>query len=579
MQVMDLRRLTGPNLFLGQAGAVIEVRCGAEEAMRLAGAWRREERRFARLLGWRGAPNVVPCADGVSLALPAPADCLYTATEVADWAYELALDHLEGRPRRRRARAQRELQALAEREFDPALRRLLSAAERNRLPVQLDRDHLTIGQGRFSRTWRRTDLPPPSWVSLDALASIPLAVVTGTNGKTTCVRMTAACARASGYRVGMSTTDGVVIDSCRVRAGDLAGPEGARRVLRDPAVELAVLETARGGLRRRGLAVTAATAVLITNVEADHLGGFGLSSLAELADLKWVITRALSARRRGCHALATGPGPLVLNADDPMLVARAATWGACVTYFSQNSRNQVLRAHVARGRSGVTADGGVILHIHRGISTPVCATSELPVTLAGTASHNVDNALAVVGLARAMGLSVAHIANGLRGFAESDNPGRLNRLQVARASVLVDFAHNPHGLRALLNTATRLPARRRALMLGQAGDRSDGAIRALARAAITGPPLDLIVLKAMTAYRRGRAIGEVRSLIRDELERCGVPAERIALVDDEVTGTRLLLEWLRPGDQALVLVHEAREAVMDLLRAHASERPATPAAP
>ena len=323
MECLDSRRLTGPNLVMRVAGAVLDVRFGDADPEQLIGEWQHQVKRMLDAVGWGGEQiRAHRHADGVSLAISAPIDALYAATDINDWAWEATCRVFEQRdPPAVTADATR-LRAVIEEEQNPAILELSTAARNRRLPCLADDDFLSIGLGTGSRTWPVDALPSPEEVEWPALRAIPVGLITGTNGKTTSVRMVAAMVRAAGRVAGISSTDWIAEDDEIVDRGDYSGPGGARTVLRDPRVEVAILETARG-LLRRGVAVDRADAVLITNVAEDHLGEFALHDVEALADLKWVVTKVLDIE-----------GRLVLYAGDPLLLERARGSDARITWFS-----------------------------------------------------------------------------------------------------------------------------------------------------------------------------------------------------------------------------------------------------
>jgi cyanophycin synthetase len=334
-------------------------------------------------------------------------------------------------------------------------------------------------------------------------------------------------------------------------------------VLRDPRCELAILETARGGLLRRGLAVERADVALITNIAADHLGEFGIETVDDLADVKWSVTRALGAS-----------GTLVLNAEDPRLVARAGACDARLCLFSTRPSVPAFREHVDSGGLGYTVRRGQLRRCLGGQETSIVAVRRVPICFGGAARHNVANVLAAVAVAEALGLATAAIAAALTAFRSEDNPGRGNLYSVAGATVLVDFAHNPDGLAALLPMIEALPAQRRMLVIGQAGDRGDADIVDYANAAA---PLrfDRVLIKRMDGHARGRAQGEVAALLRGAFREQGYAARALGLVTTELDAARAALRWARPGDLVVFLSHEKREAT----RAFFERRAGAPSEP
>jgi UDP-N-acetylmuramyl tripeptide synthase len=322
-------------------------------------------------------------------------------------------------------------------------------------------------------------------------------------------------------------------------------------------VEVAILETARGGLLRRGLFVARARAALVTNVAADHLGEFGIHDVESLAHAKLLVTRAVD-----------DGGRVVLNADDPVLVRASAEVRAPVAWFSRDPANPVLLRHLAAGGHGAYAEDGMLILARGAERVPMLRVDDVPATMGGAAAHNVSNALGAAALADAMGFDGVAITRGLRGFGArpEQNEGRLESYEVGGARVLVDFAHNPHAMRALVEVAAALPAARRCIVLGQAGDRDDAAIAELVETAAALPP-DRVFVKEMLGLLRGRQAGEVPALVARALRMAGVPDAAVdGPAPTELDAVRRAFAWARPGDLLVLPVHKDRGAVMSLLR-------------
>src|SRR6185436_2510300 len=431
-----------------------------------------------------------------------------------------------------------------------------AAAEARGVAFLADGERVSVGLGKGSISWPAGELPAPEQVPWERVHDIPVVLVTGTNGKTTTVRLLAAMARAAGLTAGHTSTDRIEVDGEVVERGDCSGPGSARTLLRDPRVELAILETARGGMLRRGLAVRRAEAAAVTNVAADHLGEFGVSDLEALAEVKLLVARAL------------GPeGRLVLNGDDPLLVARAGRSVAPVVWFSLDPERPAFQALLGPETTAWVLRGGEIERWHGGWRQTLVHGDEIPIAFGGDARHNVANALAALALGAAVRLPDEPMLRALRqvrGTVE-DNPGRGNLLELGGVKILLDYAHNPHGLTALLGLAINLPGRRRFLViLGQAGDRSDEAIRELARTAWSFRP-DRIVIKELPEMLRGRSEGEAPAILEDELRRLGAGEGSLGRASNEIEAVREALAWARPGDLLVLLVHTQRDAVLELL--------------
>ncbi len=580
----DSRRLTGPNLYFAHPGAVLETLGARARDSEAHDAWRERVAWACAELGWPAPQTVVRAhASGASLALTAADDQLFAATEINEWAWCASVDdddaegrfHSPGHPAVwDRALAAQTLRAFAAAERRPDVIALLHAAQARQLPALLDDDALSIGLGLHGRTWPLAALPAPSAVPWPLLGRIPAALVTGSNGKTSTVRTLAAMLRAQGLRTAHSCTDGLFVGGGssagleRLESGDYSGPAGARQVLRRADVEAAVLETARGGMLRRGLALAEADVAVVTNISADHFGEYGVHSVEDLALVKLTVARAVAER-----------GWLVLNADDPLLRACAPGTAARIAWFHLDAPREDDSDPAARMR---------LLERTHAAATPVCAmvdghlrlregeretdlgpVAAMPLTLAAEARYNIANLAAAALAGHLMGVPAPVLRATLAGFGRdaADNPGRLQRWRLGGVEVLLDYAHNPDGLTGLLRIAQRLRgAHRVALLLGQAGNREDADIRALAASAAAFSP-DLVVLKDIDGYMRGRAAGEVARILREELAAHGIADTAMPVRLNEVDAVREALAWAREGDVLVLPVHgyAARDDVAALL--------------
>jgi UDP-N-acetylmuramyl tripeptide synthase len=558
MELLDSRRLTGPGLLLDRPGAVADVRVADEHRDDLIAAWRDAATRMLGAVGWGDERTVSRrFIGGASLAITAPPDSLYAATDLNEWALDAADSAVRGTPPPGFEPAAQRLRETIAAERNPALVAIRAEARRRGLTFLSGEGAVSVGAGTGAITWRMKRLPRLERIDWSKAHEIPVALVTGSNGKTTVVRLLAAMASAAGRVTGLTSTEGVVVGGKLVTEGDYSGPEGARRVLRRREVDTAILETARGGLLRRGLTVERADVAVVTNVAADHLGEFGVQDLRQLAETKLLVARAIGK-----------DGRVVLNADDPVLVEAAADLRAPVVWFSLDGGNPVIRAHADAGGTAAAVAGDALVLLAGRERQVVGRVAEMPLTAGGAARHNVANALAAVAAAGGLGLSLEDVRSTLRHFGRepADNPGRANVYQIGGVRVVVDYAHNPHGMAALAATLDAIPSKRRLVMIGQAGDREDEAIRELARATLALRP-DRVVAKEMDAYLRGRAPGEVPGLMADEWRRAGVPESAISTPGGELAGAREALEWARAGDLVVLALHQERRKVEELLRA------------
>ena len=591
------RRLTGANLFFAGSGAQLET-TGVLPDAALLDAWRARAARARAHLGWDASgacPAVVARvhASGASLALAAPIDALYTATEVNEWALCAALierddaawrgleealvaaaleDAADGEgfiaPVLEERAALARFERLAAREARPQLRALLAVARERGLPHVLDDEVLTLGAGAGGRDFALATLPAVAEVPWETLHDVPTALITGSNGKTTTVRLIAACVEAGGWRPSAyCCTDGVFLGAQIRVSGDYSGPEGARRVMRERAGRGAVIETARGGILRRGIAVAQAQVAVVTNVSADHFGEYGIDDLEGLADVKLSVAGVVSRA-----------GLLVLNADDVQLARRAPglaqRFGRSPTigWFALDADLPALRAHRERGGATCGVRAGRLTLDHGGAQHDLGAVAAMPLTVGGSASYNIANLAGAALAAAALGVPPATIAAVLAHFGASltDNFGRLMRFERAGVRILVDYAHNPEGLRGLLKVAEHLRAGhgRLGLLLGHAGNRQDAELETLAATAAEFQPA-LIVVKENEAHLRGRAPGEVPRLINAALLRAGVARSALQMRMSELEAVHAALAWAQPGDVLALPVHApaARAAVVALLQA------------
>jgi UDP-N-acetylmuramyl tripeptide synthase len=517
-------------------------------------------------LRWPAATAfAVPHETGASLALAAPADQLYTATEVNEWALAasiaerdpasapaliaaLAAEQPEEAepPVLEKAGAMLRLRRRAAREANPRLRALIETGLSRGLPHLLDDEALTLGAGARGHTWPLAELPEPAAVDWPGLRAIPTALVTGTNGKTTVVRLLAACTRAAGLTTGYCCTDGVFVAGRALGTGDYSGPAGARRVLRDTHAEAAILETARGGILRRGLAVARADVAVITSIAADHFGEYGVHDLEALVEVKLAVARALDDR-----------GLLVVNADDALLARRAPACGKPLGWFAQDAGSPLLAAHRKGGGATAGVRGGRLVLFHGRAEHDLGAVAGMPLAAGGHSHFNVANlATAALGAA-GLGIDPATIAAVFAVFGASpdDNAGRLTRYELGGLNLIVDFAHNPTALAGLVDFAQHLRGNGRlALLLGQAGNREDADIDRLAAVAAAARP-EFVVVKELGSYLRGRGTGEVPALLRRALADAGFRPDAIGDAPDEDRAVRVALAWARAGDVLVLPLH------------------------
>jgi len=391
--------------------------------------------------------------------------------------------------------------ALAERDVSPARRARLTGAQSRLL-------------ARHEARVAIAETTAPAWIR-DSDRRLPIISISGTNGKSTVTRLITHILVRAGRRVGTTTSDGVLVNERMVEPGDWTGPGGAAQIIGRHDVDVAILETARGGIVLRGVGYESNDASVLTNVSSDHLDLQGIHTLPELAEVKATICRI------------TRPGGMVvLNADDPHVAAIARRVRAPVAFFSlAASPTAVMRRHLAAGgRAYVLRRGALVEMNGADARRHIADVRDVPIAIGGLARHNVANALAAAGGARALGATIEEVGEGLRNFRPTTDrsPGRLNIFRLGSRIVIVDFAHNEAGVDAILDVAEGIAggaAGRAApitMIIGTAGDRPDDTLRGIGR--IAARRAQRVAIKETLHYLRGRSrdslVGELMAGIR-----------------------------------------------------------------
>jgi cyanophycin synthetase len=379
-------------------------------------------------------------------------------------------------------------------------------------------------------------------------ARIPLIAITGTNGKTTTSRMVAHILKTQGLRVGLTTSNGIYIDGDLLQSGDTTGPKSARLVLRDPTVEAAVLETARGGILREGLGFDRCDVGAVLNVTADHLGLRGIDTVEELAQVKSLVVEVVNPK-----------GYSVLNADDPLTVNMSRRAQGKIVYFSMHGGNDAsehLRQHIADGGTAVVVQpglrGDMIAIYHDEHYIPLMWTHQIPATLEGLSKSNVANAISAAAIAFVSNVPVETIREGLKSFYTTfeQSPGRMNIYDELPFRVIMDYAHNPAGMENMADLVSKLRKRYNRVIgvLSGTGDRRDEDLVRMGE--LIGGMVDELIIKE--DERRGRPVGETPQLVRRGALQVNLAEESISVVPVEREAVKTALTHAQPGDLVLV---------------------------
>ena len=386
--------------------------------------------------------------------------------------------------------------------------------------------------------------------------TIPIIAVTGTNGKTTTVRLIVQLARAAGHTVASTTTDGVYRDDELVEAGDYSGFSGAAKALAQPGIDVAVLETARGGILLRGIGTDHNDVAVVTNVTEDHLDQYGIRTLDQLAEVKASITRI------------TRPGGWdVLNADDPRVLAMRRQAAGRPWLFSLDADHPAIRTTLAEGGRAISVlDGALVImtsrrHVHR-----LLPVVDVPVTLAGISSHNLRNAMGAVAAALGAGIPEAAVVDGLRSFVldPERNPGRANLFEIDGRVVVIDYAHNEDGMRGLIEIChgLRVAGARVLLSFGSAGDRTNVILHRLGYTAARGA--DQVGIAHLDRYLRGRDPEDLARRLQAGVIDGGKPEAPV--FPNELEALEWMLTASRPNDVIAITALAQRPEVFQYLR-------------
>lgn len=549
-ELVESRRLTGPNLWMNSSGAIIEVNIFDFAIEDFVTIWSKYTRELLNKLSWN-EENIFykVFENGVNIAFSAPIDALYAATEINEYAYDLTLKKIKNIDSKIDPVKLNTLKETIASESNPQLIKMKKAAVKHHVSLLSDDEVVSVGLGKGSVSWTVDNIPNPKDVDWKKVFDIPVALVTGTNGKSTTVRLLSEILQAEDYQAGITSTDFIKVGDKIIDRGDYSGPGGARKILRHKEVDIAVLEVARGGILRRGLPIEKAKTACVTNVAADHLGQYGVNMVEELAEVKFVVTKVVN-----------DADYIVLNADDELSVRIAARNSKNIFWTSLKSDNALSQ------QTGCRLIDNKLEYHFKNTSKTLININDITFTFNGAAKHNIYNVMNTIGLAKSLGISDGAIVKGLRAFKSDsiDNPGRVNSFEINGAKILVDFAHNEHGMKSIIEMAKTIKAKRKLIMLGHAGDRSDQDIKALCKAAYAINP-DCVIIAEIVDYLRGRKLGEIPHIFQNEFLKLGMGRKNILKGKNSIDAVEKALDWMQQGDFLLLMVLDNKEKILTKL--------------
>ncbi|MFB1034958.1 MAG: Mur ligase family protein, partial [Sinobacterium sp.] len=338
LELDEARRLTGLNLLWDYPGAILDVFIEGIDKSKVVSVWQMWTGKLLTDFGWQQHTAFRLHSDGANLALSAPMDALYCACDLAELAWYCAVAELKNQTPPNWQQRLNELHHELAKERNPALLTFMHEAQKHGVSCITDDDEVSLGMGKSSHTWPVRELPELKDIQWQHYQDIPKAFITGTNGKSTSVRLASHIAKNAGYVAGVTSTDFIRVGDNIIDTGDYSGPGGARMLLRDPRTELAFLEVARGGILRRGLPIDSVDVALITNVASDHLGQYGINTVQELAETKFVVAKGLNAQ-----------GTLVLNADNSLVIEQGLKLDNKMCWFSTDESNTLIQSQLKTG--------------------------------------------------------------------------------------------------------------------------------------------------------------------------------------------------------------------------------------
>lgn len=550
---LAIRVLAGTNVFFEGVGAIAEFVTRSEQKLEFAQAFELELRKVLDALEWDDV-NIYKkvYSNGMVFAIPTEFDYTFAGTKILSVTFDIVAARFNGQPELDFADEVDYLDYVISRERYMTLRNIYNEAQARSLNVYYDGENISIGSGKGSFTAKIDEVGFDD-VPWDSIYDIPSILVTGTNGKTTTVRLTSFISQNSGKVVGYCSTDWVMINGEVVSEGDLSGPNGNRTVMTNKTVDVAVLEVARGGIVKRGLATSHVNGAVVMNVSEDHLGVNGIDSVYDLAAAKFVVQDAV---KPGGHH--------IFNLDDEVSRGFISKFESHRAFFSQKlSLNEIKPFLKDSNDYACFVQNDTFVVYKDGKEFEVAKVNDVDLTFKGIAKHNIENVLGAICLSLELGRTVAEISAGLLAFRNSEhNRGRFNMFDVKSNVMLIDYGHNFASVDNMLKFAKKIvkPTGKVTALLGFSGDRKF-MIKQIAKSVVDNK-IDNVILKLFTSHLRGAEVGELADMLQNSLLKFGFSNENIvAKVETELEAFDLIMQ--NPGqDNIYVLLCQDDAAVI-----------------
>ena len=549
------RRLVGPNLFFKETGTVLDVPL-MRDREKLTELFYQEAHRILPELGWVDIKITHKFFNnGVRYAMIAPVDITMPACDVIDFIWLSVRQFVEQGSYKTIEEAKDELMNFILEDQNLTYRKLYDLAKSKGFNAFREKNKAFIGSGTGSYEFNlvNDDIDSIDW---SKVYDIPAVIVTGTNGKTTTVRLTDFICRFAGKLTGYTSTDWVKVNNELIDEGDYSGPTGHQFVLTNKKVEVALLESARGGLLKRGLIESYVNAAAVTNVSADHLGEDGIETVAELAEAKSIVFRTMG---KDSHA--------IINLDNSYMKERFDNLNCNKIFVTQKPNEHDMEYYLAKADYACIVEGGKFVWIENGQKTDLLGVKDASITVNGFAKHNIENAMVAIALSFKLGIELSTIAEALKIYKNDTkvNRGRANIFEWDNKVAVLDYAHNEAGVEALLSMmkAYDKEGGKTYLMIGTTGDRKY--LISPINDIVLKHDIDFIVLKETAKYLRGAEAMELPLSIRKDLNDKGYDISKTFISHGELEGVKYILDKLEDNDVAIFCCQAELEAVANYL--------------